>query len=191
MDSLPGSYPKLGNKYREAYTGNYAGRSGDCPLQEPFSPVRSEDTGDDVVTCAEVSIYSTAMVMVGWSLSGFVGCGMYKEKRTRTWETLSCPLMGSVTQLNEECMLRLGESDPFIVVGDGRTDHRAKGRAQLHLCSANNLGRVGSHFSCQESYINISTEINLLKASNCEEPYAVVPHVGICEGAVRQRAVLP
>jgi hypothetical protein len=24
-----------------------------------------------------------------------------------------------------------------------------------------------------------------------EEPYAVVPHVGICEGASRQRLVLP
>lgn len=183
--ALLGSLGRPGNKYREAYTGNYAGRSGECPLQESFSPVRSVDAGDDVVTCAEVSIDSTVLVMVGWSLSGFEGCGMYKEKRTRTWETLDRPFMGSAAQLTEERMLRTGESDPFIVVGDGRAAHMAKGRALSQQSSANNAGNASPRNHCQVRYSNFLNGSSVSRASVNEEPYAGKPHVGICEGAAR------
>ena len=184
-DALAGSLDKLGNNYREAYTGNYAGRSGDRPLQESFSPVRSVDAGDDVVTYAEVSIHSTVMVMVGWSLSGFEGCGMYEEKRYRTWEILESPESGRVFQSKEGSSMLTGKSDSPIVVRDGQADHMAKGWALSHQSSANNAGNASPRLHCQVRYSKFLNGTSGSRASVNEEPYAGKPHVGICEGAAR------
>ena len=58
------------------------------------------------------------------------------KRAPRTRETSACSLRGSVkdisNQLQEDRNARDEESDPPIVVRDGRTDHMAKGRAGSH-----------------------------------------------------------
>lgn len=41
-----------------------------------------------------------------------------------------------------------------------------------------------------QAYLNNKPPLKELRDPT-EEPYAVIPHVGICEGASRQRLVLP
>ena len=82
--TFSGQILKPGNNHREAYTGKHAGRSEECPLQGPFSPVRSLEVDGDVVTCAEASTDSIVKGEMKSGLPGFAGRGMYVEKRTRT-----------------------------------------------------------------------------------------------------------
>jgi hypothetical protein len=78
-----------------------------------------------------------------------------------------------------------GKSDPSIVARDGRAVHMAKGWALSDQSSANNAGNACPRFHCQVSYAKFLSGTPVLRASVNEEPYAVVPHVGICEGAAR------
>jgi len=43
---------------------------------------------------------------------------------------------------------------------------------------------------CAQPHVNNEPSLEELRDLT-EEPYAVVPHVGICEGAGRQRPALP
>ena len=101
-----------------------------------------------------------------------------------------------------------GQSDPLIVVGDGRADHMAKGRAEeqrvqstharrgkLRLGVSNSLRAiraVGKDLpSAEQSLTSGSNYCRYRCARSFEEPGAGIPHAGICEGAVGQPAVLP
>jgi len=117
--------------------------------------------------------------------SGFEGCGMYKEKRYRTWEILEGPESGRVFQPTGGSSMLTGKSDSPIVVRDGRADHMAKGWALSHQSSANNAGNASPRFHCQVSCSKFLNGTSVSRASVNEEPYAGKPHVGICEGAAR------
>ena len=110
-----------------------------------------------------------------------------------------------------------GQSDPLIVVGDGRADHMAKGRAEeqrvqsthawrgkLRLGVSNSLRAiwaVGKDLpSAEQSVTSGSNYCRYRCARSFEEPGAGTepiratsskPHAGICEGAAGQPAVLP
>ena len=79
-----------------------------------------------------------------------------------------------------------GKSDPFIVLRDGRTDHMGKGRAEQ---STEQSTHAKGRNVPKKSVSSTLLELTLRDCS--EEPCAGKPHAGICEGAARQRAVLP
>ena len=73
------------------------------------------------------------------------------------------------------------ESDPLIVLGDGKAVHMGKRWA----------GRLPEHSTHQDEkdcLVQSSMSrslLELLLRDRPEEPYAEKPHVGICEGAAR------
>ena len=89
------------------------------------------------------------------------------------------------------------ESDPPIVVRDGRTDHKAKGWAERQRKHSTHRGRGLLPSSVSSTLLAIVAEhwFNELDAEPSarfsEEPCAGKPHAGICEGGARQRVSLP
>ncbi len=83
------------------------------------------------------------------------------------------------------------ESDSSIVLRDGRTDHMGKGRAgQSSEQSTHAKGTIVPKKSVSSTLLE-PRELTTPLRDCSEEPCAEKPHAGICEGAVRQRAVLP
>ena len=117
------------------------------------------------------------------------------------------------TQLKEELNVGGEESDSPIVVGDGKTDHMGKGRTvRLSEQSTDASGKLVPKKSVSSTLLELKGKARLepeywfctlyrqsRTMNPCrqplrdltEEPYAGKPHVGICEGAVQQWAVLP
>jgi len=79
-----------------------------------------------------------------------------------------------------------GKSDSSIVLRDGRTDHMGKERAEQS--SEQSTHAKGKNVPTKSVS---STLLELILRDCSEEPCAEKPHAGICEGAARQRAVLP
>jgi hypothetical protein len=96
-----------------------------------------------------------------------------------------------------------GQSDPPIVLGDGRADHEGKGRAgRLHEHSTHAPGRIVPTRSVSRTLLGLSEtaerepshRFRLLRSplrDRSEEPGAGKPHAGICEGGAGQPASLP
>jgi hypothetical protein len=88
------------------------------------------------------------------------------------------------------------ESDPPIVVRDGNAGHKAKERAG---CNASRGTSTGHEYSqsgvklpaCKGSRFWHSVSALVPCARIPEEPGAVIPHAGICEGGTGQPVSLP
>jgi hypothetical protein len=80
------------------------------------------------------------------------------------------------------------ESDSFIVVRDGKTDHMAKGWAERQSKQRTDPGKGLFPVRVSSSLLALGTGIVSTGydagpiARLSEEPYAGKPHVGICEG---------
>ena len=89
------------------------------------------------------------------------------------------------------------ESDPPIVVRDGRAGHMAKGWAERQREHSTHLGgrllpvQVSSTLLAMAAGIRFDEADAKPSARLSEEPGAGKPHAGICEGGARQRASLP
>ena len=99
------------------------------------------------------------------------------------------------------------ESDSPIVVGDGRTGHTpthsfggagmAKGWTEKQDKQSTHVGKgilpisVSSSLLAQGSGLDTLYQTSNPNARFSEEPGAVVPHAGICEGGAEQSAFLP
>lgn len=87
------------------------------------------------------------------------------------------------------------KSDWPIVLGDGKADHMGKGSAVVRSLQRKHKPGM-KDWTTYENHIAGNSEQSVIQkdvceASTTEEPGAVVPHAGICEGAVGQLAVLP
>jgi hypothetical protein len=88
------------------------------------------------------------------------------------------------------------ESDPPIVVRDGNAGHKAKERAG---CNASRGTSTGHEYSqsgvklpaCKGSWFWHFVSALVPCARIPEEPGAVIPHAGICEGGTGQPVSLP
>ena len=91
-------------------------------------------------------------------------------------------------QRQEDVMWTFRESDPLIVVRDGNTGHRAKGRAgrqrkqSTHLRTRILLANGVKLPACIGNRPCHPVMDLVLFARFPEEPGAVIPHAGICEG---------
>ena len=83
------------------------------------------------------------------------------------------------------------ESDPPIVVGDGRADHMAKGWAERQREQSTHRGRRLLPSPVSSSLLALAADIWFIasdarpSARLSEEPCAGKPHAGICEGGTR------
>ena len=83
------------------------------------------------------------------------------------------------------------ESDPLIVVRDGKTDHMAKGRAERQRKHSTHRGRGLLPIPVSRTLLAIVAKIwftdpdTVPSARLSEEPCAGKPHAGICEGGTR------
>ena len=94
-------------------------------------------------------------------------------------------------QLTEETNESLEESDPPIVVRDGRADHTAKGRAGGQREHSTHRGRGLRPIPVSRTLLATWAELGFIepdaepRARLSEEPCAGKPHAGICEGGTR------
>ena len=112
----------------------------------------------------------------------------------RTREALSPflpPGQAVCFQLEEVADGREEESDPPIVVRDGRTDHMAKGWAERQREQSTHRGRRMLPIPVSSTLLAIAADIWFIGSSarpsarHSEEPCAGKPHAGICEGGAR------
>ncbi len=100
-------------------------------------------------------------------------------------------------QRQEDAVWTIRESDPPIVVRDGNTGHTAKGRAgrqrkqSTHLRTRILLVKGVKLPACIGSGFRHTVSESVPCARLPEEPGAVVPHAGICEGGTGQPVSLP
>ena len=96
---------------------------------------------------------------------------------------------GKLNQLTEVKLTNTQESDSSIVVRDGRADHMAKGWAEWITEQSTQAGELSVPHYMLVTHPVQPEDLQLLSCKllrvHLEEPYAGVPHVGICEGAVR------
>lgn len=98
------------------------------------------------------------------------------------------PCLGHSNQLKEGRVGCREESDPFIVVRDGKTDHKAKGWAERQSKQRTDPGKRLFPLRVSSSLLALGTRIVSTgydaspTARLSEEPYAGKSHVGICEG---------
>ena len=94
-------------------------------------------------------------------------------------------------QPQEDAVWTLRESDPPIVVRDGRTDHMAKGRAGRQSKHSTHHGRRLLPITVSSTLLAMAVEnwfnelVTLPSARLPEEPCAGKSHAGICEGGTR------
>ena len=83
------------------------------------------------------------------------------------------------------------ESDPPIVVRDGRADHMAKGWAERQREHSTHRGRRMLPIPVSRTLLAIAADVRFNEldaepsARLSEEPCAGKPHAGICEGGAR------
>ena len=83
------------------------------------------------------------------------------------------------------------ESDPSVVVRDGRADHMAKGWAERQREQSTHRGRRLLPSAVSRTLLALATKFWLIgsgtesSARLSEEPCAGKPHAGICEGGAR------
>jgi hypothetical protein len=119
------------NKMSEAYTGNLLDRREERALPRQFQPRKMLVVVDDVVNDAEVNMVSTVTGEVLIRLPGSE-CVVWQKRGIRN---LGDPISssehrGKVGQRYEGDLMGDRESDYFIVLRDGRTDHMGKGVAK-------------------------------------------------------------
>ena len=88
------------------------------------------------------------------------------------------------------------ESDPPIVVRDGNAGHKAKEGAWKQRKHSTHTGPRRSHQLCHASCLQWKPILALcvgvgFMCALPEEPGAVVPHAGICEGGTGKPVSLP
>ena len=100
-------------------------------------------------------------------------------------------------QLTEDAGVGMRESDSPIVLGDGNAVHMGKGRAGKQRKHSTHHGTRILPTTVSSSLLALGTSSGTLCrtlvpcARFSEEPGAVIPHAGICEGGVGQPASLP
>ena len=83
------------------------------------------------------------------------------------------------------------ESDPSIVVRDGRTDHKAKGWAERQSEQSTHHGKRMLPIPVSRTLLALAADVwfnesdTMPIARLSEEPCAGKPHAGICEGGAR------
>jgi hypothetical protein len=92
-------------------------------------------------------------------------------------------------QPTEGAIRMLRESDPLIVVRDGKAGHKAKEWAGCNASTAHTTGHVDPDEgvtlpACIGGRFRHSVRELVSCARIPEEPGAVIPHAGICEGGV-------
>ncbi|MEZ5329684.1 MAG: hypothetical protein R3F19_31945 [Verrucomicrobiales bacterium] len=112
----------------------------------------------------------------------------------RTREALSPILpIGQVAciQLEEVAGGREKESDPPVVVRDGKTDHMAKGWAERQREHSTHHGRGLLPVTVSRTLLALEAKVWFIESDTepsarlSEEPCAGKPHAGICEGGTR------
>ena len=134
-----------------------------------------------------------------------------RSPRTREGSTLSLSRMilfeDDSDQLNEDRVEGVEQSDPSIVVKDGRTDHRRckesehsswrregqEDKVSKALTAWNECPRLRCQAPCLQREVDgtMRVETSVPSARSSEEPCAGKPHAGICEGDLRQLTFLP
>jgi hypothetical protein len=169
--------------------------------------------------CFNVHEASTASTALGEAGAGSSGSTKTVACRQRSALELGTAALGLATggcpQPKGEALAEGQPADRSVVVGDGRADHMAKGPAveqREHSTHAgtrtipnqivsrslfalsDNATWVGQGLVSAPTPAQVHGVLTFVAASiarSIEEPGAVIPHAGICEGAARQRAVLP
>jgi hypothetical protein len=148
-----------------------------------------EEVEGEIATYVEASIALTVKVRSMGFHRGMSLWRVSREASTNLGDLCAPSIIGRYHQLNEGKLLSNQESDSSIVVRDGRADHMAKGWAEWiteHSTQAEDL--LAPHFKLVTHPVqteNLRLTCRELLRVQSEEPYAVVPHVGICEGAAR------
>jgi len=132
------------------------------------------------VACVKRSVKMDRFYKVGTLNSGGPECEPAEVGR---------PPRANCDQPQEDAIWTSRESDPPIVVRDGNAGHRAKGWAWKQRKHSTHTGPRRSHQLCQASCLQWKPILALcvgvgFMCALPEEPGAVVPHAGICEGGV-------
>ena len=124
-------------------------------------------------------------------LSGFGAVACMQRSIRNLGDRSTSSKGGRSSQLAEGIPMGGQESDPLIVLRGGRTGHMGKRWAGW----LPEQSTRPDEYDCLVSKLAFDTVSRaLFKLSlrdHPEEPFAVVPHAGIWEGAARRRAVLP
>ena len=111
----------------------------------------------------------------GLGLPGFEAVACIQRSDRELGRPVCLPVRGRIRQLTEGDPMGGQESDPLIVLGDGRADHMGKRWAgRISWQSTHVVGRIVPLQSVSRSLPSL-----LLRVLP-EEPYAGKPHVGIC-----------
>ena len=98
------------------------------PLRQ-FSPVKSVDAGDDGVNVFGSQHCSSRYGKTDASLSGFEAVACMERSELELGRPARLPARGRISQLTEGDPTGGQESDPLIVLRDGRAVHMGKRRA--------------------------------------------------------------
>jgi hypothetical protein len=162
--------------------------------QRHFSPVISVEADDDGVNVPEVSTNPSANGELGKGPSGFEAVACLERSELELGRPLFFPRgdhEDMANQLKEDRRDGAEESDPPIVVRDGRADHMAKGWAERQREHSTHLGRRLLPFEVSSTLLAIAAGLCFDEADArpsarlSEEPGAGKPHAGICEGGTR------
>jgi len=146
------------------------------------------DVEGERVTCREASIVTRAMGERVAVPPGYVAVARMYGNCINLGDLFASFAEGGSYQLNGGGSVGRQESDPSIVVRDGRAVHMAKGWAERiteHSTQAEALSAPLS--SLPRTLFNLticSSRCKSLRVRS-EEPCAGIPHAGICEGAAR------
>ena len=162
--------------------------------QRQFSPVMRYNADDDGVNVPEISTVPDVKGEFGTGPSGFEAVACMEGSELELGRPLFLPRgdhEDMANQLKGDRRDGAEESDPPIVVRDGRADHMAKGWAERQREHSTHLGR-------RLLPVEVSSTLLAIVAGHCfdeadakpsarlsEEPGAGKPHAGICEGGTR------
>jgi hypothetical protein len=145
--------------------------------------------------CFNVHEARTASAAMGEAAAGSSGSTKTVACLQRSALELGTAALGSTAstgpQPQEEAAAEGQPADRSVVVGDGRAAHMAKGPAMEQREHRTHAGtRTTPHQSVSRALLALSGRAELTPpimsiARSVDEPGAVIPHAGICEGAAR------
>ena len=165
-----------------------AARNLACSPKHDEPRKKVEDVEGERVTCREASIVVCVKGECTMVPPGSVAVARVYRTCINLGDLYTSFTEGRPDQLTEGESRSMQESDPSIVVRDGRADHMAKGWAEWitehstqaeallapSKCLSRTLFNPTIHSTCCQSL-----------RVHSEEPCAGIPHAGICEGTVR------